>query len=414
MRFFPHRSGNRLRFALRLMVYMGLWFALAMSAMLVLLAAMHAIYAVAASLVAGAMVRWVGQRQRLASLQGSRKPAPAVRFVFDGKKIHCLTDQRRLELYMSAREWRWAAAVTSGLLCWAVLHLGRIEGDLISAFGAYSDRWNVIAASFSAALPLCVALVFLVGGWPGEFWEPQKRWMRQAHSVLRARVAKANAMMDREQLDGLVPGVEFLLQAFGIEQGTDYHHTARLAVEQAGATAALDSEMLRHTLDVCAEIARQDLYHLREVAPGYRDAERNLSIARTLSPLVTTFDLQLRTRELEMSFEGLSSLAAERRWQELERETSVLTEKLADLCTDLRSEVRLQSTGLPTAVLTPGTDAYQILGITPDTPAATIRKLRLSLAQIYHPDIGAATSNSRKMAEVNAAYDEVMKNRRMQ
>ena len=62
-------------------------------------------------------------------------------------------------------------------------------------------------------------------------------------------------------------------------------------------------------------------------------------------------------------------------------------------------------------VLAPGSDPYRLLGISVDTPTPLIRKLRLRLAQLYHPDISDSTRNSAKMAELNAAYDAVMKDR---
>jgi DnaJ-class molecular chaperone len=46
-----------------------------------------------------------------------------------------------------------------------------------------------------------------------------------------------------------------------------------------------------------------------------------------------------------------------------------------------------------------------------DTPTPLIKKLRLRLAQLYHPDVSESICNSTKMAELNAAYDAVMKER---
>ena len=62
-------------------------------------------------------------------------------------------------------------------------------------------------------------------------------------------------------------------------------------------------------------------------------------------------------------------------------------------------------------MLTPGADPYALLGIHRDTPIPSVKKLRQRLAQVYHPDIGGETCNSAKMAELNAAYDAVMRER---
>ena len=62
-------------------------------------------------------------------------------------------------------------------------------------------------------------------------------------------------------------------------------------------------------------------------------------------------------------------------------------------------------------MLAPGTDPYRTLGVSAQTPTASIKTLRLRLAQLYHPDISDGTGNNIKMAEVNAAYDAVMRDR---
>jgi hypothetical protein len=406
-----YRWTSAIRLVTYAIVYAIAWIAVAGSAGLVVLAGLRSSCVVLAGLAAGAAVRWAGQYQHLASLRRSRRPAKLARFVVENDRIQCVIDENRLQHYMSAREWRFAAAVTGGLLCWLMLRHGWFGRDLIPGFDVNFDRVDWLATRLSPVLPPLIALLFSGAVWPGHRWEPQKRWVQQARSVIRARVAKANIAMDRQELDGLAGGVEILWQALGVGRGTDYRECARLALQQNTETAVLHPETLCRTFDVCIEIARQDFDHLREVAAEYRAAEQKLSIARTLSPLVRTHDLQLLTKELETSFEGLSLFAEERRWQDLRRMTADLSGKLTELCFDLRSEVQLQSTGVQTGVLAPGTDPYRVLGISRDTPTSVIRKLRLSLAQIYHPDISAATRSSNKMAEVNAAYDAVLRDR---
>ncbi len=55
-------------------------------------------------------------------------------------------------------------------------------------------------------------------------------------------------------------------------------------------------------------------------------------------------------------------------------------------------------------------NAYRVLGVSPDASDDEIKKAYRRLAKRYHPDanIGNEQAAAEKMAEVNAAYDEIM------
>ena len=52
-------------------------------------------------------------------------------------------------------------------------------------------------------------------------------------------------------------------------------------------------------------------------------------------------------------------------------------------------------------------DAYEVLQVHPAAEQQVIRAAYRVLAGIYHPDSSSASSNARRMAELNAAYNKV-------
>ena len=52
-------------------------------------------------------------------------------------------------------------------------------------------------------------------------------------------------------------------------------------------------------------------------------------------------------------------------------------------------------------------DAYEVLQVHPRAEQGVIKAAYRVLAALYHPDGGSSSANSRRMAELNAAYDQV-------
>ena len=63
------------------------------------------------------------------------------------------------------------------------------------------------------------------------------------------------------------------------------------------------------------------------------------------------------------------------------------------------------------------TDPYQVLGISPSASDEEVKEAYRKLSQQYHPDMQSGNSvmediANEKMADINAAYDEIMNQRR--
>ena len=52
-------------------------------------------------------------------------------------------------------------------------------------------------------------------------------------------------------------------------------------------------------------------------------------------------------------------------------------------------------------------DAYEVLQVHPKADAVVIRAAYRALAAIYHPDRDGSQAGTRRMGELNAAYDKV-------
>lgn len=376
--------------------------ALALTAILISLAVLHSPTATASAVAAGVAIRWLGQRWNLRQLRESDKAAQLANFEFRGDEMHCAFDETRMLRYTSAWKRRILAAGASAGVCLAMRHLSIPELNLLPEFVRSLHWLHPLIAGCSAVLPaLCGALFVWVKG-------PERRWVREARAAIEARAAASvNAILMPRELDGLGGGVEALWQALGVERHGEYRAAITRYLQAHAVEAALQPKKVITLLDAITELARQDLRDLSAALEAYRRVERRLKAIQALTAAMLDPLLEMRVEELGDEFPQLSKLALERRWEDLQHQAARLESELAAL----QQRARPHSASVPTVVLAPGSDPYRLLGISVDTPTPLIRKLRLGLAQLYHPDISESTRNSAKMAEVNAAYDAVMKER---
>jgi DnaJ domain len=396
------RLYDRRQEIIRWLTLVGASLAIVTTALLIFSAILHSPVAAFLSVAAGAAVRALGQTLNLKQLRRSDKPAELATFEFHDGKILCHVDEAGVLRYTSAWTRRIFAALMAAGACLAVQHLPVPEFNLLPEFFRKLRWFYPLVEGCAAALSVFSAILFLQVKWP------ERRWAGEARAAIDARVtASSHRLLQSRELDGLAAGVEALWQALGVERRGEYRTAVAKYLGNDTAAAVLRPETAESVLDAMTELARQDLIDLSAALEAYREAERHWEAVHILAAATRQPSHEVKAEELGAELDHLSRLASERQWEELQRRAAWLGSELDAL----QASLRLHSSSVPPVILASGNDPYRVLGVSVDTPTALIRKLRLSLAQLYHPDISHSTRNSVKMAELNAAYDAVMKDR---
>lgn len=58
-----------------------------------------------------------------------------------------------------------------------------------------------------------------------------------------------------------------------------------------------------------------------------------------------------------------------------------------------------------------GENPYKVLGVDPDAEETVVKAAYKAKARLYHPDPPGAGHSNKKMAEINQAYDRILKER---
>jgi len=255
----------------------------------------------------------------------------------------------------------------------------------------------------STFLPLFTGSLFL--------WDkgPESYWARQAKATLELRAAASSSeVLQHREVDGLAAGIETLWRAVGLDRPGEYRAAIRKYLKAHAAEVVVQPQIAVAVLHAVTQLARQELTHLSTTLAVYRRVDCQLNAAQTLATALREPMHEMRADELSRELEQIPKFATERRWEELERRAAWIERELEAL----RGRLSRQSGSVPTVVLAPGSDPYRLLGVTADTPTPLVKKLRLRLAQLYHPDVNDGIPNGTKMAELNAAYDAVMRDRK--
>ncbi len=384
------------------LAFFSLWLAFSISAAFFLLLILHAPLAVFLAFTAGFSVRWMEQRWLLRNVRQSAQITDLASFKFDGEQV--LSTFNEAAILRRLRSWKlWALPAAAAMcVCFAALYGTFPEVDLLPE-RIQHVRW--ISASIGAGLPLLPVFVGI-----SFFWirGPERYWVGQVKAAIQSRAENAiDEVLAQGEIDGLQSGIEVLWERLGIERRGEYRAAiARHVVTQTN-EVVLYPERSRALVNTIKELAQQDLRSLGFAVERVHQAECRLTAFQLLASEFRDPLQEIRAEELSAEFRHLSVLASHRRWNDLDRHASWAEGELDGL----RSNLRRHAASVPAVMLPPGSDPYRLLGISADTPTPAIKKLRLRLAQLYHPDVSESISNSTKMAELNAAYDAVMKDR---
>jgi hypothetical protein len=394
-----------LRWVVPLAVLLAVLQAAALLSLVLLRVPLAALFAVAS----GTLTRILGQKLKVKRLKDSLKAADLATFSFRGQSIDCNFNHPQVVRYINSWFSKFAAALSAGLVCLAAVHLsidrlGFLSIHHLSVLPAQVGAMPWLNRTVEAgcmALPLVAVFLFL---WANG---PERRWSGQVMAAIEARAAAVLDVLGNREIDGLEAGMEVLGQELGLWQGRPYRAAMAKHLSSHTREAVLKPEATKAMEQAITELARQDLKSLGVALASYRKAAGRLESFQLLASLLRDPIHEARAEELSQELEQIPVLAAHRQWEQCQRQAGRLECELDEI----HPRLRRQLAAAPAVMLSPGVDPYRILGINAATPTASIRKLRLRLAQLYHPDIGDSTSNSAKMAELNAAYDSVMRDR---
>ena len=397
------------RHLLRWVVPVAMSLALLQATTLLCLVLLRVPLAALFAVATGILTRILGQRLKVRRLRHSLRAADLAAFSFSGQSIDCSFNQPHIIRFINSWPSKLAAALSAGLVCLAAVHRANDLPGLLSILRLSALPARIVAVPWlnttvgvgSLALPLVAAFFFL---WADG---PERRWSRQVMAAIEARAATVLDVLGNREIDGLEAGMEVLGQELGLWQGRPYRAAMAKHLSSHTREAVLKPEATKAIEQAITELARQDMKSLGVALASYRKVTLRLESFQLLVSLLRDPIHEARAEVFSRELEQIPILAANRQWEQFERQARRLECELDEIHPRLRSQLG----AAPAVMLSPGVDPYRILGINAATPTASIRKLRLRLAQLYHPDIGDSTANSTKMAELNAAYDSVMRDR---
>jgi len=382
------------------------WTAVAIAGLLlattILLTAFHYPAATVFAIVAGVATRCIGQRRVVEKVATPERAATLASFQYDGNKVRCSWDDRRLSQYISPLRLRiWAASAAAGA-CFLGQRLLPVKFQM-PPLTIMNSHWLFTANDAPFPL-LLVASALLFLWWRG----PEQRWSEQVKRAVERRAELAiGRVLAPGQIDGLQAGVEILWKWIGVDRRGEYRRAISRHIEANTTQVVFKPQSSQSVVNAIFELARQDLEHLSASTVRYNEVECAWKALQTVASEFRDPVRELRAQELKVELEQLSRLASDRRWSDLASHADWMLGELHRLHLELRSHAN----SVPRVALPAGSDPYRILGIGTDTPTALIKKLRIRLAQIYHPDVSESVATCTKMAELNAAYDAVMKDR---
>ena len=381
---------------------MAVWLAFLILAAFLVLVILRFPASIVLAVTAGISARCLGQYRNLNRISNSADAARLAAFKFDGERIHCSFDEAAVLRYVQSWRLRFAAAVVASSMCFAMQYWSVLEFNLLPG-PLQSLRWLSAAIGLAAPwLPAIVGIFFLWGK------APEKRWIEQVKAAIRTRTENSvRRILAPGEIDGLQAGTHVLWQRLRLDRRGEYRAAIARHLRERTAEAVLQCEVTAALVNVTTELARQDLTNLGAAVATYHEVECRLRAFESMASELRDPLHEMRIEELKCELDQLSKLALHRRWDDLQRHSAWILGELDGLYVKLRQH----AASVPAMVLPPGSDPYRLLGVSVNTPTPLIKKLRLRLAQLYHPDVSESISNSTKMAELNAAYDAVMKER---
>jgi hypothetical protein len=352
-------------------------------------------------LAVGLLVAWGGMRWNANRLLQVPNLSRVGIFQFDGRNISCAFSEN-LPLEIGGGRFRRIQVASLGAFASALALLDTTVSRTLMIDFAATPRWfHALITGTFWFLPLAIGVLLYSD-------QHLQRFMaRQLMQRVNSLAAAASADLSRtREIDGLLSGIAALSKSLRIEPPSEHQAAIVSFVQKECAAVVLDAKYAELFIEAITELARQDLANLAGALRAYQQSYGALQMARASVQESRNPLLETRLDALESKITELGKLLTQRRWDAFQQGCIGKMEELRAL--QERARLRRE----PPAVLAPGTDPYSLLGINREMPTPYIKKLRTRLAQIYHPDASEGFANAPKMAEVNAAFDAVIAERR--
>ena len=359
------------------------------------------IAAVAAGLFVGASYGWSLMRANSQHLLTSPNVSRIASFHYDGVSLTASPHADVPSLVEGGMRNRLLAAALGGLASAIVLISGAAKlSTLLDQ--PQSFRWaRLIVVLVLCLSPLAVsALIF--GDRHLQIFLTS-RLKRQIGKLISATNAELHRI---REIDSTVTAIAALCEILNAQPSTEYSRAVARFISKNSAAVVLSPMSLTSFIQTIDELARQDLANLMDLMSVHQRLRSQLLLTGAAVEDSRNPHLELQLESLTSQASALGNLLPQRRWDEFRGSSTQAIEQLKKL-----QEEALRRK-LPAVVLPPGSDPYRILGIERAMPTSELRKLRTRLALIYHPDAAEGFSNSSKMAEINAAFDAVMSERK--
>jgi len=379
-----------------------LWLSLIVCSAVLALAVLQSWLAVLLALAAGVLIAWGIHRARIARLRFSRKLPEWVTCSFEEGRFICSFDEMLLFRWVCAWPWRVVSTIGAGFMCFGAQRLSIFQVSLLPLQITAMVWLRLVIHGAVIALPAVIALFFLcVAG-------PRRMLAEQAKRAVEGRAAfSQERIMRLSEINGFDAAMDVVFAQFRSRRPATYRNAIENRLKAEPALAMLQPESMDTMVKAVTEVARQDLKNAAGALEYVHKVEQSAHTLQLLSSVLREPLVEIKADQFMSRQQRLGELVAQRQWEDLEREAQELEKEIGEA----RALLQECSARPPGLMLVPGTDPYRLLGVDAAASTAAIKKLRLRLAQIYHPDIGGETSNAAKMAELNAAYDMVMRER---
>jgi hypothetical protein len=388
----------------RQILFLVYWIGAALGASCLFFAVLSLPVLAALAFAAGVIVRWLAYRVTLSRLRVTREITKFAAFDYDGARIQCSFNEPALLRAVDPWTGRWLSALLAWAICGHWLGGRQVNFSVLPPVTLHVPLVAYIVACGLIALPYAFFILFmLVPGW-------RKRWSRQAKAVIEARAAAALVGVEGPiELDGLEVGAAALWQQLDAEDVGTYREAIRRWLREHAAEAVIAPESTQALLATVTELARLDMGHLGGAITIYREVEKRFAEAGMLTRVLRDEVLVQRCRRLEQELQRMRVMLYGRNWEAGDKRSKQLQRELEEFAEELFGRVRLLANSTTHVSLAACADPYRLLGVDANAPLSSIKRVRQKLALIYHPDTGGETCNAVKMAELNAAYDALVR-----